>query len=156
MKKTNCETRATLGSENLALASHEIRFPCFGAKLFKALWHRGKDARGQKAGRGQLGWHPGSLRCFALLLLLLPILMALLKQGNGLDVAQLGTKGGTETWASTLPRASAATAAGRWSHRSWVTPFLIPLHGDRARAALLCSDSHLQEVSAVPTHPASF
>lgn len=33
-------------------------------------------------------------------LLLLPILMALLKQGNGPEVSQLGTKGGTKTWAS--------------------------------------------------------
>lgn len=59
-----------------------------------------KGFRGQRAGEGQLGWHPGSLLCFALLLLFLSILMALLKQGNGPEVAQLGTKGETKTWAS--------------------------------------------------------
>lgn len=70
------------------------------AKLFKAFWHWVKGLGGQRAGGEQLGWHPGSLQRFALLLLLLPILMALLKQENGPEVPQLGTKGGMKTWAS--------------------------------------------------------
>ena len=57
------------------------------ANLFQAFWHRVKDCRGQRAAGGQLGWRSGSRWCFALFLLLYPILVAPLRQGNRTDVA---------------------------------------------------------------------
>lgn len=53
-------------SESLALAAHEITFPC-SAKLFRALWHQIMDCWGQRNGGGEGGVQLVSFRVTILL-----------------------------------------------------------------------------------------
>lgn len=123
MRKTNRETRPTFGSENLALASREIRFPCFGQPLSSIL------ASGERLSRPEGCWGAAGM-ALRVTLVLCPLSAPIPYPGGSSETGERDRRGltGQKGWGgdkgSTPPRTSAAAPVGWWPHGSWNPPFL--------------------------------